>query len=68
MHHGASDVVALQNASTNSRFAASRSHEANDAYLARVDEAFRALGVAERESAVSRNGFGSDGAVGFGKR
>lgn len=68
MHLGASDVVALQNASTNSRFAASRSHEANDAYLARVDEAFRALGVAERESAVSRNGFGSDGAVGFGKR
>ena len=71
-HHGASDVVALPNASSYSRFAASRSHEANDAYLARVDEAFRALGVAERESAAAKRetqrGFGSDGVVGFGKR
>ena len=44
-----------------SRFAASRAHELNDAYLARMDEGFRALGVAENSNPLEREpvGFGN---------
>ena len=51
-----SDLDALPNASADSRFAATRSHALNDAYLARMDEGLSALGVTEKGASHASDG------------